>query len=115
MNVMTASTSGGDQPVTITAAWPQTANAGTRVSNISAYQWDQDRTGVYLIMGHVGIPLWVAPGDREHWEQDHPDHRIAVEPLGSFYMTEKVAKDLCRRFATHLGLTVVEGDPDDAS
>ena len=107
-------TSPGDAPasVTIIAAWPQTANAGARVTNVNAYQWDQSHAGVYLMMGHLGFPpLWVAPGDRERWEQDRPDNRIAVEPLGAFYMTETVAKDFCKGFAKYLGLTVVEEDP----
>lgn len=95
--------------VTITMAWPETANAGARVSNVHVYQWDKDRTGVYLMMGHVGLPIWVAPDDQERWQRDHPDNRIAVEPLGAFYMTEQDARALCIGFARHLGLTVVEG------
>ncbi|HTX55300.1 MAG TPA: hypothetical protein VMD08_17990 [Candidatus Baltobacteraceae bacterium] len=112
---MTASSPSGDQPLTITAAWPETANAGARVSNMHVYQWDQDHTGIYLMMGHLGLPIWVAPDDRQRWEQDHPDNRAAVEPLGAFYMTEKIAKDFCRGLAKHLGLTVVEGTPGAAS
>ena len=105
----TASAPGGDNDeVTMTVAWPETANTEARVANIHAYQWDQDRTGVYLLMGHVGIPLWLAPDDRQRWEKAHPDRRVAVEPLGAFYMTTKVARDFCKGLASHLGLTVVE-------
>lgn len=111
---MTASSPDAES-VTITAEWPQSANAGARVTNIHAYQWDKDRTGIYLMLGHLGLPLWVAPDDRERWEQVHPDHRIPVETLGAFYMTEQVAKDFCRRFAAHLGFSVIEGKPDVAS
>lgn len=105
---MTASAPGGES-VTITAAWPQTANAGARVANIHAYQWDQNHSGVYVMMGHLGIPMWVAPDDRALWEKDHPDNRVPVEPLGAFYMNETVAKEFCKGLAAYLGLTVVEG------
>lgn len=112
---MTASSPSDEEPLTITAAWPQTANAGARVSNIQVYQWDLNHTGIYLMMGHMGLPIWLAPGDRERWEEDHPDHRVAVETLGAFYIPEQVAKDLCRGLATHLGLTITEGTSGAAS
>jgi hypothetical protein len=85
------------------------ANSGAQVCNLHAWQWDQDRVGVYLMFGYLGLPVWVAPGDQERWEAEHPDKRVAVDTLGSFYMTERVAKDLCRGLATHLGLSVSEG------
>jgi hypothetical protein len=100
--------------VTVAVEWPSTANAGARVANIYAYQWDQDRTGLYLLVGHVGIPVWVGPGDRERWEEANPDNRIEVESLGAFYMTDKVARDLCKGLANHLGMAVVEGAPGAA-
>jgi hypothetical protein len=114
MTFMTASFPGGGQ-VTITAAWPHTAHVGARVSNIHLYQWDQERTGLYLIMGHIGLPIWETPDDRVRWEEDHPDHRVAVETLGTFYMTEQVARDLCEGLVAHLGLTVVEKAPGAAT
>ena len=116
MNVMTSSSPPGDeQPLTITASWPPDANAGAQVSNLQAWQWDQDRVGVYVMFGHIGVPVFVAPGDRERWEAEHPDSRLPVDTLGAFYLTERVAKDLCLGLANHLGLPVTEGAPGAAT
>jgi hypothetical protein len=111
---MTSSSGSRDDEITITAAWPSTAHAGARVSNVHAFQWDKDRMGIYLMMGHVGLPIWLAPGDREIWEAEHPGYRIPVETLGAFYMNKLDAMTFCVKLAQHLGL-VIEGVPPDAA
>ncbi|OBG25428.1 hypothetical protein A5673_09075 [Mycobacterium sp. E3198] len=111
---MTSSSASPDDEITITAAWPSAANSGARVSNIHAYQWDKDRLGIYLMVGHVGLPVWVAPGDRERWEQEHPDNRVPVDVLGAFYMNRADATALCIGLARHLGFAIGEVSPDAA-
>ena len=111
---MTSSTPSRDE-ITITAAWPSTANAGARVSNMHAYQWDKDRLGLYLMMGHIGLPIWLAPEDREIWEAEHPGNRVPVETLGTFYMNRADATAFCVGLARHLGLTIAGESPDAAN
>jgi hypothetical protein len=103
---------GDEQALEITAAWPPDPHRRSLFSNMTAFQWDQDRAGVFLMFGNVALPVWLTNQDRLDWIAAHPDHRIPVEPLASVYMTEERATEFVKKLAAHLGLKVEPGDRD---
>ncbi|MDO3636005.1 hypothetical protein [Mycolicibacterium arseniciresistens] len=100
--------------IEITAAWPSAPHTRSLVANLSAFQWDQDRAGVYLMFGAVGVPIWLSDQDRDDWLAAHPDHRIPVEPIASVYMNKERVTDLVMKLGAHIGLRVENPGGSDA-
>jgi hypothetical protein len=91
--------------------WPSDANSRAQVSNMNAFQWDAERAGIYLLLGHIGPPIWLTTQQALEFMQDNPEPTLPVEALGTFYMNTAIATQFCKALASHLGLEIVEGGP----
>ncbi|WKN53749.1 hypothetical protein HJ581_0008055 [Rhodococcus opacus] len=92
-------------------AWPdgiadqaQVANQ-FMIANDGSEPNGPDNAGIYLLVGHVGAPLWATSPEAAQERVANFGTSIPVQPKGAFFMTRGKAHELWETLGKHLGVS----------
>lgn len=103
---MSEQAAGADSEITLQTVWPEGLTDQAQVVNQFAINWDgirSDRSGMYLLIGHVGAPTWASEQIARERAQ-LLSNALPIQPRGAFYLTHERALELWKMLGIQLGM-----------
>jgi hypothetical protein len=99
------------QDLQVQIAWPEGLADQAQVANQFMLAFDgssaggQQAAGVYLLVGHVGAPVWATSQEAAEQHIANFGSSIPVQPRGAFFMSHGKAYELWQALGKHLGVS----------